>query len=227
MLHAIKHNKIPRGLFRKNEDSLTSAVFERLLYLPKELMHQIMVKSIYQTIPEFDIYSLESLEFWPSWNAADTTNSRRVEPDIFIRTTTIDIIIEAKRNNKKQQLVGQWKNQITAYKNEYAEDQKKMIYIALGGLHTTKVTEIECGDTKHFVYKCDWSNLLRSIKEVEQGLENTSNLSNTSQATFRIVQDLILCFSMYGFSTANWFDLFYKPKPFQYKTLKVLKTWKK
>ena len=229
MLHAIKHNKINRALFRGNEDSLTSSVFERLLYLPKELMHHILVKSIYQAIPDIDLFQYKSLEFWPSWDATETSNSKRVEPDIFIRTANNDIIIEAKRHDRNQQWETQWKNQIRAYKNEYSEDQKELIYIALGGLHSTKASEIECSGKKHIIYTCDWTNLLRAIKDVKNNLESGYSLINSNQAVSRIIEDLMMCFSMYGFSIADWFDSFYKSRDigFNNNSLTTLKTWKK
>lgn len=227
MLHAIHHNKIPRALFRGNEDSLTAAVFERLRYLPKELLHHIIHKAVYQNIPGMDLYQIESMEFWPNWDASNTTNARVVEPDIFIRTPKTDLIIEAKRYDKYQQSSYQWRNQIQAYHNEYGEEGKDLIYIALGGIHKLTSSTLEVSGKSFLIYKSDWSQLLQVIKEVKVNLEHGSNLLNTNHAVLRILDDLILCFSMYGFSTSDGFDRFISPSKINFnpKSIQILKTW--
>jgi hypothetical protein len=229
MLHAIHHNKIPRALFRGNEDSLTAAVFERLRYLPKELLHHIIQKAVYQNIPGLDLHQIEIMEFWPSWDATNTTNARVVEPDIFIRTPKIDVIIEAKRYDRYQQSSFQWKNQIQAYHNEYGEEGKDLIYIALGGIHELTSSTLEVLGIPFQVYKSDWSQLLQAIKEVKINLEHGGGLLNTNHAILRILDDLILCFSMYGFSTSDGFDQFISPSKINFNPLilQILKSWTK
>jgi hypothetical protein len=227
MLHAIHHNKIPRELFRGNEDSLTAAVFERLRYLPKELFHHIIHKAVYQNIPELDLYQLESMEFWPSWEAKNTSNFRFIEPDIFIRTPKTDVIIEAKRYDRKQQTEHQWRNQIQAYQNEYREEGKVLIYIALGGINELTSSKLEHLGETFTIYKSDWSQMLQAIKEVKINLEHGTNLLNTNDAILQILDDLILCFSMYGFSTSDGFNRFISPSKIKFysKSLQILKTW--
>lgn len=229
MLHAINHNKIPRGLFRGNEDSLTAAVFERLRYLPKELLHYVIDQAVYQKIPGLDLYQMESMEFWPSWDSTNTNNTRMVEPDVFIRTPKIDVIIEAKRYDRNQQYTGQWRNQIQAYQNEYREEGKNLIYIALGGIQELTPSTLEVSGRSYLIYKSDWSQLLQAIKEVKINLEYGGSLLNTNHSVLRILDDLILCFSMYGFSTADGFDRFISPSKINFKTqsLQILKTWTK
>lgn len=229
MLHAIHHNKIPRDLFRGNEDSLTAAVFERLRYLPKELLHHIIHQAVYQNIPCLDLYQMESMEFWPNWDPTDTSNSNRVEPDVFIRTPKTDVIIEAKRYDRYQQTEIQWRNQIQAYHNEYREEGKDLIYIALGGIHELRSSPLEVFGRTFPIYKSDWSKLLEAIKEVKINLEYGANLLNTSYSVLRILDDLILCFSMYGFSTSDGFDRFISPAKINFnpQSLQILKTWTK
>lgn len=227
MLYAIKHNKIKRELFKDNEDSLTAAIFERLMYLPSELMQHILQNAAYQQIDGLDLHQLESFEFWPSWSAKDTSNTNRIEPDLIIRTSKQDILIEAKRNNRFQQRRLQWHDQIQAYLNEYEGDDKPIIYIALGGLHTTEPSEIECRNKKYKIYKSDWSLLLNVIKEVKYDLEGSKHLLSSNFSVLQIINDLILCFALYGFSTSDWFERFLMPINLKENSLNVLTTWKK
>lgn len=54
-----------KKFFKKSEDSLTSSIFERLLYLPTNIFWQILTKSIVDK----ELYQLQaelvSFEFWP------------------------------------------------------------------------------------------------------------------------------------------------------------------
>lgn len=34
MIYAIQNNKVNRGIYKANEDALTSSIFERFMYLP-------------------------------------------------------------------------------------------------------------------------------------------------------------------------------------------------
>jgi hypothetical protein len=211
MIHAIKHKKVSREIFKGNEDSLTSSIFERLMYLPQELVHYILEKALYDTIPNFDFHQFESIEFWPRWNSENTTNSKSVEPDIFIRTTEHDLIIEAKRYDSKQQYNGQWKNEIQAYYNEYDEDSKPLIFIALGGIHSTQTKTEEVSGHEIKIVKCTWIRILNTISDLYFQLENSVYSTNSNKAQSRILEDMILCFALFGFSTAPFFERFIKP----------------
>ena len=63
-----------------------------------------------------------------------TSNVNRVVPDLFIRFSEFDLIVEAKRWDSFQQNSNQWQNQITADANEYGNDQVPVCLIALGGI---------------------------------------------------------------------------------------------
>ena len=107
MLHAIQKNKMGHSiassdvhwsaLFKASEDSLTSTIFGSLLHLPTDLFWQVLKRACYGSDLEGVDENIESIEFWPHWNAKDSTNANYVEPDVFIRTQNTDVIIEAKR----------------------------------------------------------------------------------------------------------------------------------
>ncbi|MFA6290075.1 MAG: hypothetical protein WC661_22035 [Opitutaceae bacterium] len=90
------------------EDSLTAAVFTHLLHLPVELFWRILRDACYTCrLPENSGEVLDAA-FWPAWDAAGTNNSARVIPDLFLRFTEFDLIIEAKRWDDSMQDKHQW-----------------------------------------------------------------------------------------------------------------------
>ncbi|SFN53742.1 hypothetical protein [Salegentibacter flavus] len=211
MIYAVKHNKVDRNQFKLNEDSLTSSVFERLRYLPKEMFHHILEKALYDTIPGLDLTSMESVEYWPNWSAEETSNSNHVQPDVFIRTRKSDIIIETKRYDIKQQDPFQWKNQVIAYHTEYGEE-KELIYIALGGLNSNKTEPVLHDYYTTKIYKCKWRRILHVVKEVLYRLESSYDLTYNHTAIHNILSDIVLSFGMYGFFTGEWLERFIKPE---------------
>lgn len=212
MLYAIRHNKAGRNfsheeinwrhLFKASEDSLTSMVFERLFYLPYELFWNIIRESCYGSeLPTFS-GPVMSKEFWPSWDALNTSNSNRVEPDVFIRFQQFDLIIEAKRWDNNQQSKSQWSNEITAFYNEYGVSDNQLYFIALGGLFDES-TEILDGIT---ILKCRWYRILSKIKDNHKRLANTSGILNSIDPVINILNDLMMVFQLHGYATGEWFS---------------------
>ena len=218
MIKAIEHNKRltnEDGNFKDSEDFLTSSVFERLLLLPNKLIWKIVYESIfYNEGVHDDVGDLEEINYWPSWDANGTCNNKRVEPDLFLRFNQYDVIIEAKRDNRNLQSYSQWINQIIAYNNEYKDDNKKVIFIALDGLNKNTYTEnvksfhskVDCeltydleGLFNQDVVKSNWLQILKRVKE---NLES-SNINETEK---KVLEQLVLVFSLFGFSTGQWFE---------------------
>lgn len=210
MIYAVKHNKVNRAIYKANEDALTSSIFERFMYLPQELTQHIFTEALLDSIPDLDLTKLESITYWPNWNPEHTTNTKRVEPDVFIRTTKQDIIIEAKRHDDKQQDAGQWSREIQAYYNEYNDDEKPLVFIALGGLYKKETETIKVKDVEHLVYKCTWKSILNTIQHIIHDMELATNYTNNTIAITKILQDMVLCFELFGFSTALWLERFIK-----------------
>jgi len=208
MINAIINNKVDRQYFKTNEDSLTSFVFEKLSYLPNELFEYLIRHSVNDEIPEFDFKSFREITYWPHWDSDRTTNKKFVEPDIFIRFEKYDLLIEAKRYDENQQYSSQWKNEIIAYQNEYKGDNKKLIFIALGGINNFQTEFIQIDNFEQKIYKCKWSSILNNIRMLKKQIEPSSNLLNTSFTVNNIFNDLILIFQLYGYSIADWFETF-------------------
>jgi hypothetical protein len=224
MIYAIKHNKVNRAIFKANEDALTSSIFERLMYLPKELLHHVFETSLYDEIPHLNLQQIQSITYWPSWNSDNTSNISRVEPDIFIRNLTHDVIVEAKRNDSKQQSQQQWENEIKAYYNEYAEDNKPLVFIALGGIHTKKTTMISVLGVDHSIYMCTWKSILNTIQNIIHDMELATNYTNNNIAINKILKDMVLCFELFGFSTSLWLERFIKAPKIQQQSINYYST---
>ena len=227
MIYAIKHRKVDRAIFKGNEDSFTSSIFERLMYLPLELTQQILETALLDLTIDLDLHKTESIEYWPNWSAENTTNKNRVEPDIFIRTKKFDIIIEAKRHDKNSQHKGQWVNELQSYFNEYAVDEKEVIYIALGGIRKFCNESISINDKNLVIHKCYWSSILESVKTLSYKMVLTKDLTSQNSANSKILEDIILCFSLFGFSTADWLEYLPKTKYINEKSLRDIKKLEK
>lgn len=223
MLYAVKHNRRLLEQFKLNEDSFTSTIFERLMYLPKELFQSILVNSLDETIPALDLTSIELVEYWPKWCGQGTGNPKFVSPDLFIRTQKSDIIIEAKRTDINQQDRTQWENQVTAYYNEYTKDNKELIYIALGGIRnptTDEVSRRSNAPTK--IFKCKWQRILSVVKNTLNRLESSHHLTHGQTAIHNILTDIIMAFGMYGYFTGEWLEKSVKPAYISSDNLKLM-----
>jgi hypothetical protein len=126
---------ISRFIANPREDSLTAAVFSHLLHLPSEVFWDILRRSCgSRDLPGNPGGPLQ-VDPWPKWSAKGTTNQRSVSPDFFIRFAEFDLIVEAKRGDHGTQSPDQWKRELTAYANEYGEEEQAVRMLAIGGIH--------------------------------------------------------------------------------------------
>ena len=184
------------------EDSLTAAVFTHLLHLPSELFWQILRNACYShSLPEHAGEPL-SVEFRPSWNGDGTGNASRVIPDLFICFWAFDLIVEAKRWDNEKQDPGQWKNEVTAYGNEYG-DEKQVRMLAIGGIRGSSDEHVP-GAIRCPVHMCKWKRLLDECMRLQTELKGLKYPSSQTHACVRTLGDLIHLFACHGFSTGQW-----------------------
>lgn len=219
MIYAVKHNKVNRAIYKANEDALTSSIFERLMYLPQELLHHIFSTALFANIEGLELHQIESIEYWPKWVSEPPYNTNYVEPDVFIRTANQDIIIEAKRNKTNRQDPGQWESQIRAYYNEYGEDDKEVVYIALDGLRSKNMAYVNLPGKEHKIYKCNWESILNAIQNIIFEMELTNCFSYNEQSIKNILNDIVLCFELFDFSTSPWLEHFMKAPNIQNQSI--------
>lgn len=215
MLHVINHNKAGRNfdegevhwrtLFKTSEDSLTSSIFERLAYLPDEISWKILKDACYGNELPKVAGPLLSIEYWPHWNSENTDNTKFVEPDVFLRYSDFDLLIEAKRFDNNQQSQFQWEKELESYKNEFFEEKKALYFVALGGIKNEETEYLNNLPTVPII-KCRWRSLLREIIQCQKISENTTTQPLQSQANLRILNDLVLAFQLHGFSTGLWLE---------------------
>ena len=168
MIQALLHHKSHIGLI---EDEKTSIIIGTLLHLPTTLMLKIIFDAVEDkplVLKDETCERLQKLpEFWPHWSAVGTTNGSFVEPDVFMRFGSFDLIIEAKRNDDKtSQYSDQLNNELIAYGNEYEKGNKEVYLIALGG----NIDDIKSVDGKRRdkILTCSWDKLLCSIERKKE-----------------------------------------------------------
>lgn len=216
MLHAISSGKAGRNinstdvnwrqLFSTSEDSLTSTIFGTMRYLPAELFWHIIQEASYNKCLPMARHKVEEFHFWPHWKKEATMQGVFVEPDIFIRTKSFDLIVEAKRYDNNQQNYAQWKNELITYLNEYGAEEKPVFLLAIGGISGEHDETMNHKDRSMPIIKCRWKRILYVIRGILNQLEKSNGIMNHVDSTIVILKDLILGFRIHGYSTGDWFE---------------------
>lgn len=207
MLQALIHKKLKASFanpsFRPSEDTLTSSVLGLLQYLPSNIFLSILKEACGKS-STFPVENEEVVEvrFWEHWDGNNTTNSRLVEPDIFIVTENYHIIVEAKKKDESGQYVEQWKNELTAHKNSFPNDSHNLILYALGGNESLAEKALNIGKDKVPIYRASWFNLLHAVSK--ELLDNKHSF-----AINRLLSDVISAFEFHGFFDMEWLDSLY------------------
>ena len=201
----ISYFKYGNGSLNYCEDSLTAGIFDLLKYLPTDLFWSILKNALLQdNLPSY-CGAIKQIEYWPKWNSKDTSNSKYVEPDLFIRFQDFDLIIEAKRKDENQQYAEQLNNELISYYNEFEEDDKTVYLLQVGGLiDGCEKQELKIKEKVIKQSKTNWSRLLRSVKSVNQSLEK-QNLPNQKPLQL-LLYDLENIFSAHGFYHIRWLE---------------------
>ena len=127
--HKISHEK--RDQIWNLEDVKTYSIIGNLLYLPTSIFWYILRNA--SDVNNANVRKLPVLpddedfidfEFWPYWTLQD-----KVEPDVFIRFTNFDLIIELKVHDYNQQTSWQWKREFAAYYMRYPKDSRAIFFV--------------------------------------------------------------------------------------------------
>ena len=205
MLHSTYAHK------ETNEDPKTSAIFENLLLLPENICWAILREACSEG-SELPVVSgrLLEYEFWPHWNPEGTRNQSFVEPDLFLRFQQFDVVIEAKYGDSAGQDKEQWEREVTSYYNEYEDDAKTLVFIAVGG-NTSKCKESVNGKGhKVDVYRCTWESILLAVSHYEENLRRLALCDYSVEAQKRTVANIILAFNINGIYNMEWFGSLWK-----------------
>lgn len=201
MLHSTYYHK------DTNEDPKTSSIFENLMLLPDNIFWDILRISCFngEKLPELS-GTVIGYGFWPHWDKSGTTNSKYVEPDVFLRFKQFDIIIEAKYGDLVGQYKQQWINEIKAYLNEYGKDKKDVYFIAIGGNSDLAPVKQKVKDKEVEIYKCSWLSLLINVTNYQKQIECLSMIDETISSRKRILENIKLAFNINGVYNINWFN---------------------
>ncbi|MFC0016694.1 hypothetical protein [Roseibacillus persicicus] len=196
------------------EDTLTASVFGSLLHLPVEVFWQVL-KASSSSPPGHPLPNLcgdpLTIEPWPKWSPDGTPNGRFVEPDLFIRFQSFDLIIEAKRWDGEMQNPAQWRAQVTAYGNDYGPDNQDVHYLAVGGLGFSSPQALPDWPEVSFHF-LRWASLLQQCQKILSAMEQEECPSSQSRATQRILDDVVDSLNLHGFASVLWFSGFTFPK---------------
>lgn len=189
MIYSTQHNK------NTNEDPRTSVVFENLMLLPDSVFWGILKESAANKgiLPENAGLLSENFHFWPKWEPTtpyNTGNTNYVEPDVFFRFENFDVIVEAKYSDSNGQYREEWEREFKAYLNEYENDRKKVVLLAVGGNPTfEREPEIQVGKYKCPIVKCSWEKILETVLAFEK--KELSIIENENQSSMkRIIRNI-------------------------------------
>ncbi len=188
------------------EDSLTSSVFDLIKYLPSDVILRILKNSLLHDKIPADAGELLTISFWDKWSSENTANSRYVEPDVFMRFTGFDVILEAKRYDYFQQYSTQIDNEIQAYYNEFSSDGKELYFVQLGGIYSKSDEEdiLINYDGQKTVKMCKttWTVLLNTVSAIKTEIL-LANITSELHVV-RVLDDIISAFEMHQFYEIMW-----------------------
>ena len=146
-------------------------------------------------LPEDAGLMADDFSFWPQWDPNskyDTGNSNYVEPDIFFRFSNIDVIVEAKYSDNRGQDRKEWEREFKAYLNEYEDDKKKVVLLAVGGNPTfERAPAIRVDKYKCPIVKYSWVSLLNAVLDFEK--KELSVIEDDKQSSMkRIIRNVEL-----------------------------------
>ncbi len=152
---------------------------------------------------------LEEVLFWPEWRleneVASAFGKSRVQPDVFIRFTDLDLIIEAKRWDADDmqydlQLASEW---IAGDPSETSSQNRRRLLFAVGGLKdmnlkgasalrssVQKLISENVELPQHpVVYAFSWASLLQELMRLREDLNARHRVDESSQLF--VINDLI------------------------------------
>lgn len=187
MLQAFDKHKISheiRNQIWNLEDVKTSSIIGNLLHLPTSIFWQILLNASDENDAEGNMLPALSagedildFEFWPYWTLED-----KVEPDVFIRFTNFDLIIELKVHDYNPQKSRQWNREFAAYYKRYPNENKPVYLIAISG---------KTNETINNVFQCSWQSLLEAVLDAKETTEGKDSFID------RIFDDILMAFSIH------------------------------
>lgn len=210
MLHALLHNKLKDSFqdphFKPSEDSLTSSVIGLMQYLPDYLFWQLLRDSCgkLSKLPK-DVGKILAVNFWERMLPDGMCNSSFVEPDVWIECDMYHIIIEAKKYDSCGQEEEQWRKEIVSFNKTFDDNNKELVFIALGGNVSLQDCYITVDGKQYIVHTSSWYNLLCEVSNYLHSLQ-TNNFKDGKQEYIRLLNDLVSIFAKHGHLKIQWLE---------------------
>lgn len=196
MIYSLLHK---HDLDITHEDTITSTIIGTLLHLPDQLLWKILREACHtgSVLPK-NPGELRAYEFWPKWDAYGTLNTNYVEPDVFLRFSEVDLIIEAKRSDDGGQYHEEWERELVGYENEYGSSKVPVILISIGGNGSNTTSEtLRINRHGRTVVKCSWVGLYEALAAEQEKLSGSNR---------RVVESLMISCDQLGIRSYQWLD---------------------
>lgn len=196
MIHSLLHK---HDLDISHEDTITSTIIGTLLHLPDQLLWKILREACHagSMLPK-NPGELRAYEFWPKWDAYGTKNTNYVEPDVFLRFSEVDLIIEAKRSDDGGQYREEWERELVGYENQFVSSKNPVVLISIGGNGSNTTSEtLRINGHGRTVVKCSWVGLYEALAAEQEKLSGSNR---------RVVESLMLSCDQLGIRSYQWLD---------------------
>jgi hypothetical protein len=216
MLNAIIHGKAGRielendtdsiswrQVYKKREDLLTAALFSRFTYLSSLLQHRLL-KQWLGGVGDFT--GFKGIDYWPRYELNKHDDRDFVEPDLLLRFTDCDVLVEVKPPEGGDQYIEQWQLEIEGY---YAQEQsvKPLYFLAIGRVSNILADlDVKAIQVKHPTFQKASSIEWKPIASQLHKLHLSGELDAQDN---RVAEDMGKALSLYGIRAhdLNWEDL--------------------
>lgn len=217
MLQAVLHGKAGRiewdgvepsvswrELFKSREDLLSAAVFGRFAYLSDGVQKSLMKRWL---CCEDELGAFEAIDFWPSYSLERNDTKRRVEPDIVMRFSKANVLMEIKPPSGGGQYKLQWQREISSFLSSDSEPRAQLFFLAIGRLNLAETEgwglELQkyYGDRLTSVATIAWAPLVKTLLD----LQKEQQLKRSDAC---VIHDICEALNLYGLKTSpfEWTD---------------------
>jgi len=234
MLNAIIHGKAGRversgestsigwkQVFQQREDLLTAAFFSRFTYLSGLLQHRLL-KGWMGSVGDFSTF--EAIDYWPKYEFKARDDRNFVEPDLLIRFSDCDVLIEVKPPQGGDQSLDQWQLEIEGYFSQ-EEQIKPLYFLAVGRTgDTLSLLNSEAIREKYPLFQT--ANAIE-WKPIAGQLHNLMLSGELDAQDQRIVGDMLEALKLYNIRANDllWSDL-YKVVDSKRLSMNTLSAWR-
>jgi len=235
MLKAILHGKSGRiesqsdstiswrQLYKAREDLLTAAVFCRFGYISQQLQAELLRSWLTNASSSFDDF--EDIEFWPSFTYEYDDGTNRVEPDLVLRFSSANVIVEIKPPTGGNQSYTQWYREIASFLNDEKSTNKPLYFLGIGRIENVDIPYCreqlinEFEELKDLV-ALPWQQVTNQLIEIDK-----RDSKHVCPRDKRVIHDMLQALSLYGLKVSpfKWEDLTKNSLPrIDFETVKSL-----